>query len=297
MKDDKPNIYLTGASGFVGSFLRDSNFSKIYNLISINRNELNSYTSSNHSVKKLIHLAGFAHQDSNRYEDYEKANVIYTQKILDLSVELGIEHFIYFSSIKALGEGRDEPYNELSVPKPIDFYGKTKLIAEDLVKTFTYKNNQSYTILRPPLLYGNYPKANMLSLVRWIQSQKPVPLSTKSNQRSILSLENLESFLQTIITNTRSHNQTFLLQDPQPLSTEELAKLIGKSLGVRNYFLRIPHFLGSTLSRVTGQSGKWERLSNSLYVDDSYTREVLNWKPPQSTRECIQNMVNSLFNK
>ena len=57
---------------------------------------------------------------------------------------------IHFST-DALFSGNNAPYSEDSVPHPINFYGQTKLEAEQLIQ----KNSHfSYTICRPSVIYG-----------------------------------------------------------------------------------------------------------------------------------------------
>ena len=46
-------------------------------------------------------------------------------------------------------------------------------------------------------------------------------------------------------------------------------------------------FLGS----VFGRSDEINRLIGSLRIDNSYTKEILNWTPPVSVEEGIRRMV------
>lgn len=296
MGEGRLRILVSGSSGFVGRYLFSSDWNDKYHLSKAIRVSDTSYPDIMPNSDICIHLAGLAHQKNSDDLAYEKSNVVLTEDILHKSIQSGVGHFIYFSSIKVLGEENNSPYTEMTNPKPKDYYASSKLRAENLVRRICVEKGIEYTIIRPPLLYGPEPKANILSLVRWIQKNRPVPIATKPNQRSLLSLSNLKDFLETIMQKDSSRNQTLLVQDPIPVSTEELATMIGKSLGTKTRFLRIPNGLGKASGFVTGQSKKWVRLAGSLFVDDRYTRDILEWQPPFETKNSIDDMVRTSFN-
>jgi nucleoside-diphosphate-sugar epimerase len=293
----KESILITGSRGFVGSHLFNSLLSKNYNLIPVQRISSTEVQENLAPAKTAIHLAGLAHQTKGKSQEsiYMESNLHLTEDFLKKAIQAGVEHFIYFSTIKVLGEGQKDPYSETSNPNPQDSYARSKLEAEESLKRISAENRIAYTILRPPLIYGNHPKANLESLINWVAKGRPVPISSKVNQRSIISLDNLTEFLQALIQNSLSNNQTFLVQDSTPVSTKQMVIWIAEALKKNPHFLTIPNSLAEFSFGLIGQSAKWKRFSESLYVDDGYTRKVLNWKPKISSQDGFHSMVASMF--
>ncbi len=74
-------------------------------------------------------------------------------------------------------DGKNGPYTEDAVPNPLGFYGRSKLAAENVIKT----SQLEYTIVRTMVLYGK-SKNNRPDFVGWLTSQlqnnKPVNIVT-----------------------------------------------------------------------------------------------------------------------
>jgi len=62
-------------------------------------------------------------------------------------------------------DGADGPYGEAAAGNPVNFYGKTKLQAEELVKQATCK----WTILRTVLVYGVAHDYGRTNIVLWVR--------------------------------------------------------------------------------------------------------------------------------
>jgi len=70
---------------------------------------------------------------------------------------------IIFISTDYIFDGSSGPYSELDQPNPINYYGKTKLAAENIIRG----SAQPWVILRTNVLYGN-SYLNKASFVKWI---------------------------------------------------------------------------------------------------------------------------------
>ena len=62
---------------------------------------------------------------------------------------------------------------------------------------------------------------------------------------------------------------------------------MGKKANLFPFPIFILKFIGSILSK----SEEINRLVGSLRIDNSYTKEILNWTPPLSAEEGIRRMV------
>ncbi|MCP4179642.1 MAG: SDR family oxidoreductase [bacterium] len=97
----------------------------------------------------LVHCASIGSPDfAQKYQqDTWTINVEGTSKIVDICNKTDTK-LIYISS-NGIYRGDNAPYSEYDKAHPVNFYGKTKLEAEEVAK-----NANEYTIVRPILMYG-----------------------------------------------------------------------------------------------------------------------------------------------
>jgi dTDP-4-dehydrorhamnose reductase len=161
------NILITGASGFIATYLnllrpeglkiflssyRNSKNETNVNISTINlrdRSQMEKYLVQN-NISTIIHCAGDANVDSVERNILNgiDSNLLTTINLVNLSNKLGI-NFVFISS-NAVFDGSAAPYNENSIPNPINKYGLIKLGCEQIIReTLT-----NYCIIRPILTYG-----------------------------------------------------------------------------------------------------------------------------------------------
>ncbi len=159
-------IVITGGNGILGSACK-----KIMpNALFPTRNELDVKDSdsiekyfSQHVVETVIHLAaltGIPACEQNREEAYD-INVRGTRRIIETSKKYGVKHFIYLSTACVFpGTDEDLMYDEDMIPYPKNFYALTKLMAEEITKSY---NSESFlaTVTRTNFssMPWPYPKA------------------------------------------------------------------------------------------------------------------------------------------
>ena len=103
------------------------------------------------SIKKAVILSAISDPDycfKNKKKSYN-LNVLATKKIIDKLIESKI-YFIFFSS-EMVYRGLNKYYDENSLTKPLNIYGKQKLSVE---KYITKKTN-NYSIFRIGKTYSN----------------------------------------------------------------------------------------------------------------------------------------------
>jgi dTDP-4-dehydrorhamnose reductase len=99
--------------------------------------------------------------EKNQWQAYVE-NVESTITLLLNSEEQ--KSFFIFLSTDFIFDGESGPYKENDLPNPVNFYGKTKLEAEEAVKEYPF----SWAIVRTVLVYGkpNTGGANLLTIVK-----------------------------------------------------------------------------------------------------------------------------------
>jgi UDP-glucose 4-epimerase len=92
----------------------------------------------------------------------------------------------------------------------------------------------------------------------------------------------LFSVIDKCIYHPNAANQTFLVSDDHDLSSTETVKLMAKVQCVKPWLVPVPVWMLKFLGKITGKSDMISRLTDSLQVDITHTKETLDWTPPYS---------------
>ncbi|WP_136601154.1 NAD-dependent epimerase/dehydratase family protein [Salinigranum halophilum] len=104
----------------------------------------------------IIHLAAI-HYIPYCNENPEEAfdvNVVGTRNILEAARELSTLERIVYASTAAVYPPRSEPHAEMDETNPMDIYGRTKLVGEDLVELFATETGVPCVATRLFNVYG-----------------------------------------------------------------------------------------------------------------------------------------------
>jgi len=301
------SVFLTGASGFIGSQLA-SVISKKFYLCQAFRNEpeitplsdfvlcdYNDDSSLSLALKNIdvvIHCAGRAHILNKNNEDqislFRKVNVDTTLRLARAAIKSGVKRFIFLSSIGVNGSSNRTPFTEQDIPAPIQDYAISKLEAENGLQEITLSSRMELVIIRPPLVYGPNAPGNFEKLMYWMYKNIPLPLGAIHNKRSFVSLDNLVDLIVTCIEHPAAANQVFLVADGKDLSTTEFLNLISFTFGKKPHLLPINQKALEFFLILMGKKDLVERLCESLQVDISKAQKLLDWTPPNSIEEELQ---------
>lgn len=291
-------VIVTGASGFVGKALVSDLIQKGYQVIPLSFT--NFLQGAIHSVPEAdvcIHLAARVHvmHDShpNPIEEYRRINFGGTKLLADLAHRAGVKRFIYMSTVKVVSESSPfkQPLATSDVPAPTDPYAISKLESENYLLEFAKTSGMEVVVIRPPLIYGKGVKANFLSLMRAAKRRIPMPFLGVRNLRSLVSLQNLVSFIDCVITHPSAVNQIFFVSDGEDVSIAELYKKISKASGISPRLFFVPVFVLRGLASVVGKGAAVDRLCESLQVDITKNKKLLDWVPPYSLEEGLLEVV------
>lgn len=234
----------------------------------------------------VVHLAARVHVMHDTAQDpqalYRATNTDATLNLARQAAQVGVKRFVFISTIKVNGEGRDAPYLESDAPAPEDAYAISKWEAEQGLLKIAQETGLEVVILRPPLVYGSEVKANFLRLIQLVKKGWPLPLGAIHNRRSLLYLGNFVDAIRACVEHPTAAGQTFLLDDGQPVSTPELIRAVARAMGRPARLLAVPVQLLEFAGALLGKRAAVARLTGSLWVDSSFIRSRLDWTPPYS---------------
>ena len=234
-------VLITGANSFVGTniekWLLKTPEKFFFFFVDTMNDAWKQVDFTNYDV--VFHVAGIAHvaPKPEMAPLYYKVNRDLTIEIAKWAKEHGVNQFIFMSSgivYKASKSLKGDAKTIDTKPQPNDFYGDSKLQAENGLKELecpTFK----VCILRPPMIYGPGNKGNLPRL-GWLATKVPV-FPAWHNKRSMLYVENLAEFVRQAI--LRELNGTFFPQNAEYSDTVEIVRQFAKEHGHKIWISRL----------------------------------------------------------
>lgn len=231
-------------------------------------------------VEAVVHLAARVHHAAEQGQDqlYFDTNTLGTTNFVRQAQEAGVRRFVYMSTAKVYGEGRERPYSEIDPHRPIGPYAASKAAAE--VAVMQSSALMEVVVLQPPLIYGPEVKANCHSLMRLVQLGGPLPFGAVRNARSMIALPNLVDAIMVALQSEAATGKRFLVSDGLDLSTHELTSRLAAALGKtdRQWPIPVPWLKG--LARLAGKEVVLSKLVDDFRVDASLCAQCTGWIPP-----------------
>ncbi|RNC64758.1 NAD-dependent epimerase/dehydratase family protein [Proteiniphilum sp. X52] len=309
------NILITGINGFVGSnFTKDWNKKHTLYGVDINQTPKTGVEkiftwkqlSKIPPVDVIVHLAGKAHDTKNIGEAkvYFDVNTGLTQQIFDYFLQSEARTFIFFSSVKAAADTvPGDILTEEIIPHPLGPYGESKIKAEQYLLsklTEAAKLQKKVFILRPCMIHGPGNKGNLNLLYNVVKKGIPWPLGAYKNSRSFCSIDNISYVAEQLIVKENIESGIYHVGDDEPISTNELIKLISESVGKKSHIWILPKGLMNAAAAVGGalksplNKERLRKLTENYVVSNVKIKQALGIdKMPVSTREGIRKTLDS----
>jgi len=301
-------ILITGATGFVGRPLCAALNADGYEVVATARRFSADVACSRFIARDLeteflaeddfdgvdtvIFLAGIAHAGRNAgiaVQRYQRLNCEAAVQAAKTALRCGVRNFHYVSSVKAMGyESSRHLLRETDGVAPVDAYGKSKLEAEQQLRSFAGGISMKITISRPVLVYGEGVKGNLHRLAR-LAALRWVPNLPRVGQRSMIALPDLVSALQQIVRGYGQHTEIYILAGDANCAADIFIAL-RNSLGRIVSRLTLPLLWFRMLARLGDLLRRWHlpslwdseqqmRLFGDLQFDAGKAKDALEWQP------------------
>lgn len=289
---EKPRVLVTGADGFVGGHLVPYLAARGYRVIAASRaarsfdnpnvtaiplpdlSKLFDWQSMLDSCDAVVHLAGIAHKYAGD-DFYDRVNHRATSALARAMARSGTQHLVFISSIAAQsGSYASHELSEDDFPTPNNAYGRSKFAAEQAVRAAGI----SFTILRPVVIYGEGEKGNFATVHRLSRLPIPLPFGALTARRSVLSIQNFNSAVETALSNPRAQGETFIVSDPKPTTVADLIARHRASLGRPPWLMPVPQRWIEASLKAAGRGAIWERIGMPLVAPPAKLLAI-GWEP------------------
>lgn len=260
-------ILITGGGGYLGSKLAEVFVqcgAKI-TLLDINFNHLaESMIVNNENVNKLhvditdkiklsaicaevkpeyiFHFCALLNRDRDfiLYDKLYNVNVNGTLNLLEALQSINYTGFYYSSSSEVYGTTNESPFHEKQVPNPASPYSLTKLMAEDLIKTFSTIHQKPFTILRIFNFIGLDMPENFFinQLLSSLKREEHFQMTGGKQIRDFIHIDQLLAAIIAISKSGISNAETINICSGNGTMLKELAVDIAQKLN-RTHLLRI----------------------------------------------------------
>ena len=179
-------VLITGANGFLGYYLIQGLLAKDFEVIATGKGSCRLPFSQNnkffyaemdftdpfavHDVFEkyrpeiVVHGGAMTKPDECEVNQWQAYLVNVEGTVTTLLNAAEQESYFIFLSTDFIFDGEKGMYKEMDIPNPVNYYGKTKLEAEEAVKEYEY----NWAIVRTVLVYGKpiLSRSNILSIVK-----------------------------------------------------------------------------------------------------------------------------------
>lgn len=315
------NCLVTGASGFIGRKLCETLRDQGLYVRALMRSEISGEWNESFSmdlaseevpekildgIDTVFHLAGKAHalaetkQDEN---EYFLINTLATQKLLEACKETGVGTFVYFSSVKAVGDVDGMMDESVSIEADTP-YGRSKRAAEKLVLEGSYVPHP--VVIRPCMVYGNTDKGNLPKMIRAIAAGKFPPLPEMKNRRSMVHVDDVVEAAIMAAENPSAAGNIYIVTDGNDYSTRQMYEWICEALNrpapswvLPQALLKLMAMTGDIIGSVRGSrfifdSDALEKLIGSARYSSGKIERELGFRAGRNLKEALPEIVSFL---
>ncbi len=309
-------IFVTGATGFIGTHLTRLLIDKGHEVTALLRTE---------SKKKLlpeevkvikgdlslfqdqqlvlpqfdvvIHLAGvvFAANEAG----YTKYNYTAVKELVGClqRQEWKLKRFVFASSLAAAGpSGPTHVLTEKDEPNPIDYYGSAKRASELFLSTV---KDFPTTSFRPAIVLGPGDE-NTLTLFKMARKRLGMSVDGKPQHMSFVDVDDLNDAIVVMVSDDSPEHKKYFVSHPDRISNILIFKTLEKVMDTNVFMIPLPKFvLYSAMKASTGVSTllgiknlldlkQYKQLINNFVCSGQALSDDLNWKPKHNLQATMK---------
>jgi dihydroflavonol-4-reductase len=272
---------VTGATGFVGSHLVEALQSRSIEVTALARSatkaaelvrrgvrvvsgDLDQLAGLDEAVRDqdvVYHVAGMV--AARNEAEFLRCNRDGTSNLLAAAQRQGKPRFILVSSLAAAGPAqRGTPLLGTESPRPVTAYGRSKLAAEQIVRTSALP----WSIVRPPIVYGPRDR-EVLKMFRLAKLGLAPVFGDGRQELSAVHAADLAQALVGVGQSSKTIEETYHACHPQVFTSSDLALAVAASMGRSVLRVSVPHGVGRALLAITERTARLSGQATILTTD------------------------------
>ncbi|MCD8282604.1 MAG: NAD(P)-dependent oxidoreductase [Prevotella sp.] len=294
-------ILVTGASGFIGSFIVERALANGFETwAAVRRTSSKRYLQdgrihfieldfdsgerlraqlAGHTFDYVVHAAGAT--KCKHANDFYRVNTDGTRRLVNalLALSMPVKKFIFVSSLSVFGACREtEPYEEIKngdTPRPNTHYGKSKLLAEQYLESVRDKLN--YTILRPTGVYGPREK-DYFMMIKSIAKRTDFAVGLSRQVITFVYVTDLVNAV-FLALNREKSGGAYFVSDGESYDSRDFSRYIKRLLGIKGVVLRfvLPVWIARIACSACDVWGRMTGKVTALNNDKFHILAQRNW--------------------
>ena len=286
----KKKLLITGASGFLGYHLIEAALLQDYevyagvrkssNTTHLDRNKVtvveldmadtNSLKAAleKYGIEYIIHGAALTRAKTESVYNFSNATLTRNLALAAAEANTGMKKFVFISSLAALGPSADgEPVNENTSPRPLTWYGKSKLLAENYLREIA---SLPFIVLRPTAVYGPREK-DLLLLVKSVTRGLEVYMGRGKQKLSFVYVKDVAALAVRCL-QSPANREFYNVGDGQVYDQYAFANAAKKATGKKTIRLYLP--LGLIKKVAVGMDKLYSRSSKTPVLNEDKMKEL-----------------------
>lgn len=231
-------ILITGAGGLLGGYLKEE-FTR-EEVATLGLHEQNDYIFDlsrelpdfgGKKFETVIHAAG-TEEDAKAME----LNLEGTKRLLNSLNSQPPDNFVYISSYRVYSRDAGEGITEETNTWATDETGKSKALAEDLLKEWCGRNDVTLTIIRPARMFGNGVKGETLKLFNDAVYGKYIHVRGNDAKVSMVCAYDVARGIK----NLYWHGGIYNAADPNPVKYIDMVEAMTANAGAKKRMTHLP---------------------------------------------------------
>ena len=265
-------VLITGATGFLGKYIIDEFAKHNCEIIAFGRNadigkvlknctfiqgDFTNYQDINNAAKGadvVIH-AGALCTVWGEWKEFYDTNVLGTKNVLDACLENNITKFVFVSSSSVYSCPHDRlnlKETDVDETNDLNYYIKTKIMAEKIINDYKEKRNLSCSIVRPHGIFGIGDTSIMPRLLK-VNKKIGIPLFNKGNNLiDIVCAENIAYSLWLCANSKQSG--TYNITNGETTTYKQLVSSIFSRMGMEakhfNMNFKFAYFIAGIIEKI-----------------------------------------------
>ncbi|MBI3941266.1 MAG: NAD-dependent epimerase/dehydratase family protein [Acidobacteria bacterium] len=305
----QPRVLITGGSGYFGSLLRNrlresGHKVAVFDLMDTDdrpadvpffRGDIRNLRQAQEAIDGVDVVYHCVAQVPLARDSglFHSVNVTGTENLLKAALDAKVQKIVLLSSSAVFGIPSKNPVDDTVLPNPVEDYGRAKLEAERLARTYVGRHGLDVTIVRPRTILGHGRLGIFQLLFDWVADGRNVYLLGKGdNTYQFVHADDLADAC--IRTAGRAGFAEYNIGAERFCtmreSIEGLVRHAGTGSRVRSLPMKPAALLMETLSRlklVPFAPYHWLMYGRSLYFDISRAKQELGWQPKWGNVEML----------
>jgi nucleoside-diphosphate-sugar epimerase len=312
------NVLVTGATGFIGRHLVERLLGEGHHVtamveqhldagrleaagVQVVRGDVRDYQSllrAAMNCRVIFHLAARTEASGPTQKDLEEVNIRGTENVAQAALAVGAARLVFGSSVALYGRSiRNRAIHEETVPTPDSPYGRSKFLAEQLLRSLHQREGLPVVLVRLSAVFG--PGAmSWLNLFQAIAAGRFRLIGRGDNHHHVADIVDVAEGLTLCGSVAGIEGRTYILAGAESVRLRDLIQAVGEEAGGPPLPPNLPiaplRLYRMASRRVFQWTGYRSPLADriDLYLGDrafdlSRSRQELAYKPGVTTRNAV----------